>query len=107
MEQSETRIVGMRSPQWDELDLPEWGEIDDEVTYCDQVECGELCEGRWYWFHDAKRIIVHGSFGNDNAPGASFYTLATVFGSDEEFQQAKDRWEAKPEWIEPDPLEDE
>jgi hypothetical protein len=98
---------------WERRGLKDYADFAECVTFCDQSEYGDgQLEGEWFFIDDeplpnGNRVIYFGSFGNDNAPGASAYTNAEVFdGSDPdemaEFTIRAQEWEGKPEYIEED-----
>ncbi len=99
--------------EWARNGLKDYGEFAERVTFCNQSAFGDgQLEGEWYFIDekplpDASRVIYVGSFGNDNAPGASMHTHATIFdGSDPddlaEFTVRAQELEAQPEYVEDD-----
>ncbi len=72
-----------------------------EMEFVNQEEDGpdQLC-GEWYIADDEKRVIIYGTFGNYNSPGASHYTEAEVYDDEDEYRAALAEWEAKPEYTE-------
>lgn len=71
-----------------------------EMEYVNQEEDGCDCyAGEWYIADDDALVIISGTFGNYNSPGASHYTSAEVFESEEEYRAALAEWEDKPEYL--------
>ena len=73
----------------------------------------EITKGEWFYVADEPvtvpeqgtfRVIYHGTWGNDNAPGASHYTYAELFDTSDaddmrEFEERVKDWESQPEDI--------
>ena len=88
--------------EWGKAGLEDYEYFSDKVTYCNQLEDSpDSSKGEWYYIPEGKMIIYFGSCGNYNSPGASAYTWAEVFESDElkDFETAKKIWESYPEYI--------
>jgi hypothetical protein len=95
--------------EWERLGL---GEIElDMAEFVNQEEDGfDQLRGEWYIIPEEPlpnndRVIYHGTFGNDNSPGASHYTYAEVYNMDDlddavQFETDKAEWEAKEEYAE-------
>ena len=78
-----------------------------EMEYVNQEDdYGDCLRGEWYIANDGPRVIIWGTFGNYNSPGASHYTYAEVYGPDEEDAYRADlaEWEDKLEYL---PCEEE
>lgn len=94
-------IVWADDPNWDALGLPDFGDIADEVSYCNQREIADgQCEGFWWWIDEEKMSIVQGSFGIMNAPGASGYTHVVIYKDKDKFDSAVADYKGYPEWLE-------
>jgi len=78
-------INAFNHAKWERHGLKDYADFTECVTLCDQSEYGDgQLEGEWFFIDDeplpnGRRVIYHGSFGNDNAPGASMYTHAEIF----------------------------
>lgn len=107
-------FCALNSKEWDEAGLADYEDFSDKVTFCNQIECGDVTTGEWYYIpdeprDDGSRVIYSGTFGNDNSPGASSYTHAEVYAPDElaMFEIAKENWEKSTEYDEDWDDEDE
>ncbi len=91
--------------EWESQHLKEYGEYSDAIEYVNQADdYGDSLRGEWFASDDRTRTIYHGSFGNDHSPGASHYTNAEVFATEEEYRAKLAEWEALPEYL---PTDDE
>ena len=99
--------------EWDAAGLQDYSDFSDKITHCNQVECGDVNQGEWYYIPDEPltkgphigcRVIYSGSFGNYNSPGASSYTYANIYECDDDdemsFLDEQQGWEASPEYDE-------
>lgn len=98
--------------RWANEKLEDFGDFADQIGECNQIELGDCTAGEWFHFPDAalpkseeddgeRWAIYYGTWGNDNSPGASSYTNATIYlfpEDKEEYEKDKAEWEAKPEW---------
>lgn len=117
-------IAAHRHADWERQSLADFGDFSDRVTYCNQGEDAFSGYGEWYYIPDEvlppmkdvdygdtkpnERAIYFGTYGNDNSPGASYYTHAEIFDMDDpddaaEFEARKAEWESKEEYL---PVED-
>lgn len=64
--------------------LADFGDFAEKITECNVGEDAFSGYGEWWYAPDeplptGERVIYFGSWGNDNSPGASMYTHATIF----------------------------
>lgn len=72
-----------------------------EMEYCNQEDDGCDClRGDWFIADDTTRTIIFGTFGNYNSPGASHYTYAEVYDTEDDYREALAEWEGHPEYLE-------
>ncbi len=106
-------INAFNHAEWERHGLKDYGDFAERVTHCNQAEYGDgQLEGEWFFIDEeplpnGNRVIYYGSFGNDNAPGASMHTHATIFdGSDPdelaELTIRAQEMESQPEYVEDD-----
>ena len=79
-----------------------------EMEYVNQEDDGpDQLRGEWYVADDDAHIIIYGTFGNDNSPGASSYTYADVYDDEEGYRAELAEWEDKPEYLDTEEEEEE
>ncbi len=84
--------------EWDAAGLKDYSEFSIKVRHIEKVDefnFAEYLVGQWYWPDKEKLTIYYGSYGNYNSPGASAYTYAEIFESEEDFRMALAKWDAK------------
>lgn len=96
--------------EWKRHGLADFGDFADKISECSIGEDGFSGYGRFFFIPDdplpnGDRVIYFGSWGNDNSPGASAYTLAEIFDmSNPDDAKAFDKrvgdWESQPEYDE-------
>ena len=95
--------------KWDALGLQDFEDFSEKITFCNQTDLGDCTKGEWYYIPDepinGMMVIYSGSFGNENAPGASSYTYADTYDSQDEYDiemyvKNKKEWEESPEYAE-------
>lgn len=85
---------------WKALCFDEFYVYSNKITYYNQEEYGDgQIQGCWFYIDINNLVIYTGSFGNDNAPGASMYTTAHKCEDDIEFDEFVDELESKPEYL--------
>jgi hypothetical protein len=100
-------INAFNHKEWASYGLADFGDFADKITECNMGEDAFSGFGEWFYVPDAplpsgEMVIYFGSWGNDNSPGASMYTHATLFNvSDEgelaDFAERVRELEAQPE----------
>lgn len=99
-------VPGHHYARWAKYGLPEFGDFAEKITECNQREWADHTSGEWWYVTEegelleGRRAIITGSWGNDNSPGASYYTQAEVYekGDLGFFEDLK--WlESQPEWL--------
>lgn len=76
--------------EWQRLGLADFAEFADRINEINVGEDAFSGYGEWWYAPDeplpnGDRVIYYGSWGNDNSPGASQYTHASIFnGSDDD-----------------------
>lgn len=86
----------------------DFSEYADCVTYFNQQESGYGdYEGEWFYADDDTLTIYTGTFGNDHCAGASMYTYAEKYDTEEEYKEAVAELEAAPEYLETEEPEEE
>ena len=91
---------------WNGAGLEDFEKFSEMVEYINQTELGDgQHEGEWYYSDDENLTIYHGTFGNDNSPGASDYTYATVFDDIAEYEAESLRLEMCDEYAETEEVE--
>jgi hypothetical protein len=94
---------------WADYGLANFEDFADRITECNVGEEGDGGGyGEWFFVPDeplpsGHRVIYFGSWGNDNSPGASTYTHATLFDVNEpgelaEFTLRVQHLESQPEY---------
>ena len=87
--------------EWSKAGLEDFEKFSEMVEYINQTELGDgTLEGEWYYCDDESMTIYHGTHGNDNSPGASCYTYATVFDDVGEYEAESLRLEMCDEYVE-------
>jgi hypothetical protein len=85
---------------WESEGLKDFDDFAECVEYVNQSEYGDgQLEGEWYYGDDDTLVIYSGSFGNYNSPGATHFTQAEKFATEEEYKEELAKWEATPEYI--------
>ena len=103
---SVTSYKAFDNQEWTKAGLYDFNDISEMVTYINQTELGDgQLEGEWYYCDDESITIYHGTFGNDNAPGASLYTSADVYDDVEEYEAESLRLEMCDEYAETEEVE--
>jgi hypothetical protein len=77
-------IKAFNHEEWDSYGLADFAEFSDRITEVNVGEDSFSGYGEWYYvpgepLPSGHRVIYFGSWGNDNSPGASLYTHATLF----------------------------
>lgn len=77
-------ICAFNHAEWQRHGLADFGYFADKITEINVGEDSFSGYGEWFYVPDeplpnGDRVIYFGSWGNDNSPGASLYTHATVF----------------------------
>lgn len=90
--------------RWQQLGLLDYEKFSDCITERNMVDRGDYSNGTWYYasdkpLPDGSFAIYHGTWGNDNSPGASMYTHAELYDTEEEQKTALVGWNELPEWI--------
>ncbi len=114
--------------EWADNSLADYGSFSDCITECNQRDRGDYSIGEWFYIPDEvlppmqgvdyggvtpnERAIYHGTWGNDNSPGASHYTYADVYDMDDpedaaQYEADVKEWKAQPEWIDEGPSEED
>lgn len=70
--------------EWRRLGLADFAQYAEKISECNMGEDAFSGYGEWFYVPDeplpnGDRVIYFGSWGNDNSPGASSYTYATIF----------------------------
>lgn len=87
--------------EWAERGLKDFSDFADCVSYINQKEYGDgQLEGDWFFADDDTQTVYFGTFGNDNSLGASSYTFADQYQTQEEYLAEVARLEAMPEYLE-------
>ena len=98
-----THYTAFNHKEWSEAGLEDFGDFADMVEYINQTELGDgQLEGEWYYCDDDAMTIYFGTFGNDNAPGASSYTHADVYDDIDEYEAKSLELETCEEYAETD-----
>lgn len=94
--------------EWQRYGLQDYGAFADQVSECNVGEDAFSGYGEWFYIPDEPlpnndRVIYFGTWGNDNSPGASSYTHAEIFDTDDpvdaaKYQKRVKEWESQPEW---------
>lgn len=92
-------VKAFEHERWKELELKEFHQFSECIQYVNQDELVDCYQGEWFYCDDEKMIIYSGSFGNDNSPGASYYTCAELFDDETEYRTKKNEWESCPEFL--------
>lgn len=100
-----TAICYDQHQAWKRAGLMEFSDFADCVEYVNQSEYGDgQLQGAWFYVDYDNFVLYYGTFGNDNAPGASSYTHAYLF--DEEspsdgkaFHDEVEKFESYPEYL--------
>lgn len=110
-------INAFKHEEWQRLGLADFADFADRITECNVGEDSFSGYGEWFYVPDEPLpngdwVIYHGTWGNDNSPGASMYTYAEIFdGSDPdemaEFALRQRDWESKPEYDDQPTSDDE
>jgi len=121
-------VCAANHSEWEENSLADYGDFSDMVDYVNQRSDESGGDGEWFYIPEEllpamvgvdydgrtpnERVIYHGTYGNDNSPGASHYTYAEIFDMDDEedviaFKERKCEWESQPEWLPCDEDEEE
>jgi hypothetical protein len=100
-------ISAFNHDEWQRRGLADFGDLADQITECNVGEDAFSGYGEWFFvpaepLPNGDRVIYHGSWGNDNCPGASSYTYAVIFDGNDpdelaEFTVCVKEWESKPE----------
>ena len=101
--------------EWASHNLQDYGDFSDRISECNQEEMGDHTIGEWFYIPDEplsitkdnpneRRVIYNGTWGNDNSPGASSYTWATIYDMTDpddvaEYEKLKKQMEDAPEWL--------
>lgn len=103
-------ISAFNHAEWQRHGLADFAKFGDRITEINVGEDSFSGYGEWFYVPDeplpnGDRVIYFGSWGNDNSPGASMYTHATLFDvsdSDElaNFAQRVRELESQPEFDE-------
>ena len=101
-------ICASNHAEWFRLGLAEFSEFSECINECNMGEDEFSGYGEWWYVPDeplpsGERVIYFGSWGNDNSPGASHYTFATLFAASDpeemaEFTLRVQNLEAQPEF---------
>lgn len=86
--------------EWDDAGLKDFSDFSELVDYVNQEEFGDSARGEWFYGDDENRTLYWGTFADDHSPGASQYTSAEIFETDEEYKAKLAEWEALPEYVE-------
>jgi hypothetical protein len=102
--------------EWQRLGLADFADFAESITEINVGEDSFSGYGEWFYVPDeplptGERVIYYGSWGNDNSPGASMYTHATLFDGNDpdemaDFALRVRELEAQPEFDE-QPEDDE
>ncbi len=70
--------------EWNRHGLADFGSLSEKITECNMGEDAFSGFGEWFYIPEmplpnGDRVIYFGSWGNDNSPGATSYTYATLF----------------------------
>ena len=103
--------------EWKYLGLADYGDFADMVSECNVGEDAFSGHGEWFYIPEEPlpkndRVIYFGSWGNENSPGASSYTYAEIFDTDDpedtaEYAKRVQEWEEQPEWDEEAEVDEE
>lgn len=95
-----SHYVASQYRDWKNAGLKDFGDFSECIEYVNQTEDGfDSLRGDWFYGDDDTRTIYYGSFGNYNSPGASHYTYADVYDTEEEYREELAKWEALPEYL--------
>ncbi len=77
-------ICAFSHAEWQRHGLADYGDFAEKITECNMGEDAFSGYGEWWYVPEealasGERVIYFGSWGNDNSPGASSYTYATLF----------------------------
>ena len=76
---------------WSVLGLPDFGDISDEVEYFDTEEHADgTHDGFWLHAIDEKAALVCGTYRDSHSPGASGYTFALLFTTQDGYAEHRD-----------------
>ena len=86
-------ISAFNHEEWQRRSLSDFGDIADQITEFNVGEDAFSGYGEWFFVPDeplpnGDRVIYFGSWGNDNSPGASSYTNAEIFDSNDPDEMA-------------------
>ena len=108
-------VCAFNHKEWKRLGLQDYAEFAERVSECNVANDGE--HGEWFYFPDEPLpngdwVIYHGSWENDNAPGASMYTHAEIFDSSDPDETTTyylrcQHWESEPERCESELFSDD
>ncbi len=77
-------ICAFNHAEWQRHGLADFGDFAERINEINVGEDAFSGHGEWWYAPDeplpsGHRVIYFGSWGNDNSPGASMYTHATLF----------------------------
>jgi len=77
-------ISAFNHAEWHRHGLADFGDFSEKISEINVGEDSFSGYGEWFYVPDeplptCERVIYYGSWGNDNSPGASSYTYATLF----------------------------
>ena len=77
-------INAFNHTEWQRHGLPDFADFAEKITEINQGEDSFSGYGEWFYIPEQPLpngdfVIYHGSWGNDNSPGASTHTHATIF----------------------------
>lgn len=99
----QTTVQAHNHAEWDRLGLKDFGDYAESVEYRNERESGYGDdEGDWLYADDDTLTLYSGTHGNDHSPGATHYTMATVYADPAEYARDRDEFLAQPERIDDD-----